>query len=345
MRRGIVIGFLLPSLLLASGAHAGDADSARRHFEAGKKLRDEGDCVRAIPEFDRSIAADKSIGGYYNLGYCHEQLGHRQEAYEAYKQAQQLASAKKDDRLREISGALASLLETPHIRLVLPQPLPEGIQITVDDHLVPSNLYSAETVIFTKNVKSHNVSVSAPGYEERRETVDTKQVKPIELRHASAKTAEPLPPPPPPPPKTEDGGWPWQRWTGLGIATVGVGLLTTGSVMYLSYRIDESDLSDRVTTASACAKRQAGEPHCANAIEEQRRLDARRANNENEQDARDRAPLMATLAIAGGAMIGGGLLLFLTAPKSNAPKSITTGLRVLPLVGPTTQGAALTGMF
>lgn len=346
MRARVAITCAAAALVFAAGDARADDNAARQHFEAGKKLRDEGDCTRAIPEFDRSVAAEKSIGAYYNLGYCHEQLAHRQEAYEAYKNAQQLASQKKDDRLREISGALAALLETPHIRLVLPQPLPPGIEIRVDDLLVPPSVYSAETVIFTKGTKTHTVHVAAPGHEERREVVETKQVKPIELRRAVVKDAPP-PPPVVPPPKTEtEGGWTWQHWTGLGVAAVGVGLFTIGSVMFISYRIEEPSLLRKYNAAAACTPKAAGSTTiCDDAAAEKLRQDLKQQYNDTEQTAQDQTPIMVATAIGGALMIGGGLLLYLTAPKSTAASEPLKGLRVAPMIGGTVQGAALGGTF
>lgn len=342
MRLGIVIGCALALHLVAARDARADSDSARRHFEAGKKLRDDGDCARAISEFSESLAAEKSIGAYYNLGYCHEQLSHRQEAYDAYVNARQLASAKKDDRLREISGALAGLLETPHIRLVLPQPLPPGTEIRVDDQLVPSGVYAAETVVFTSGAKTHAVSVTAPGYEERRESVDTKQVKPIELRRAVLKETAPVGPPP----KAESGGgWSWQHWTGIGTSTAGIGVFTVGTVMFVSYLLKASNLHDRYDSAAACAKLPGSVSRCADTAREDERKRRMDQYNANEDKASDQAPVMLATTIGGALLIGGGLVLFLTAPKSTATESPTRGFHIAPIVGATTRGVALGGTF
>lgn len=335
MRRGVVLGCFLFVLASTATPAWAQSDVARQHFEAGKKLRDDGDCARAIPEFEASLAADTSIGGLYNLGYCYEQLGRRQRAYGAYKEGQQLASVKKDDRLREISGALAALLETPHIRLVLPQPLPDALEIRVDGELIPATFYSAETVVFTRDARTHTVTVSAPGYEERREVVETKRVKPIELRAATAAT-----PAPPTPTPTESAGWTWQQWSGIGVSAVGVGLLTVGSVMFISYALEENRLYSRYDAAGACAR---PPPSRCTPSDRAERASLRRQYNDNEAKAQDNAPVMIGTAIGGALLIGGGILLVLTAPK--APSAKTGQLRVAPVLGTTTQGAALTGTF
>jgi len=345
MRHRIVIACAAAALLLGANDARADGETARKHFDAGRKLRDQGDCVRALAEFDKSLAAEPSIGAYYNLGYCHEQLSHRQEAHEAYRSAQQLASAKSDDRLREISGALAALLETPHIRLVLPQPLPPGTEIRVDDQLVPTTIYSAETVVFTTGAKTHTVLVTAPGYEARREHVGTKQVKPIELRPAAtSEPPAPAAPPAAPPPKSEGGGLTWQHWTGLGVGAIGVGLFTVGSAMFISYRIKEATYYERHDQADACEKLVPGTDPCKDPELDARRKTAKAEYNAVEQDGRDRAPIMAGTVIAGALMIGGGILLYLTAPKSTAAEP-RRGLTVVPILGAGLRGAAVGGTF
>lgn len=339
MRRCITVLSCAAALLVSSSAVArNDTDTARQHFEAGKKLRDDGDCTRAIPEFEKSIAAEKSVGGYYNLGFCHEQLGHRQLAYEAYKNAQQLASARKDDRLREISGAIASLLERPHIRLVLPQPLPEGIQITVDGQLVPENFYQAETVVFTNDDSTHLVVVTAPGYEERRETVETKQVKPIELRKPSPTQLMTSPPPV----RVESPSWTWQHWAGLGAIAGGAGLFTVGTVMFLQYQSREAKLRRLFEAANTCDAD--GVPGCE-PEEARRRLDLKDEYEANEARAEENAPIMLGTVIGGALMMAGGVFLFVTAPKETAASPAKGQTRVAPMLGTSRQGLVIEGVF
>ena len=206
MRRRYLL-VALTSLAMASSvgreARADDPDGAKKHFEVGRKLRDDGDCTKAIGEFQASVAADKSIGAYYNLGFCQEQLGRRQDAYAAYRNARDMASTRKDDRLKEVSGAIAALMETPNIRLLLPQPLPAGFQLFVDGDLVPAALYETETVYFTKSAATHDVKVLAPGYQDVALKLETKGIKPVELKPGTSSATPPTtttPPTTPPPP-------------------------------------------------------------------------------------------------------------------------------------------------
>jgi len=356
MRRRCIT-FALVTSILAGASHdawAGDAEGARAHFEAGKKLRDDGDCAKAIPEFDKSLAADKSIGAFYNLGFCHEQLGHRMEAYNAYKRAQELASQKKDDRLKEIGGAIASLLETPHVRLILPQPIPPGTTITVDDQIVPEAFHQNETVVFTKNTKLHSVVITSPGYEDVRENVETKQLKAITLRRPTPKT-EPAPPPAPAAP-TETR---WSTWHYVGVGTVAAGVITLGIGGYLGIRYlnDRSDLNERITRFGC------GDDAVCSASEIPD-LTARKAKNDSAE-AKDliesnnklekRGLLeVATPAIVGGVLLIGGLAMFLIAPydkveSADVKKAATTTRRsrtlVMPQIAKEQAGLAVAGTF
>lgn len=347
MRGGVFFGCAVAALLLAETEARADVETARRHFEAGKKLRDAGDCTRALAEFERSVAADESIGAHYNLGYCHEQLLHRQEAHEAYKRAQQLASVRKDERLREISGALAALLQTPHIRLVLPQPLPDGLQIEVDGRLVPESHYAAETVVFIERAsRAHSVRVTAPGYEERRTLVEDRDVRPIELRRSIETTRAPEPIAPSSP--DGGGGSTWQRWTGLGVGATGIVLFTVGSAMFVSYLIEERDLGRQYDVANRCDKRpdENGESDpCSDPRAEAVRLNRERSYMANEDDAKKQAPLILGTTIGGALLVGGGLVLYLMVPRPRAHTATDARLQVLPVLGSTTGGVALTGTF
>jgi tetratricopeptide (TPR) repeat protein len=289
--------------------YADDQGTARQHFERGKMYRDDGECNKAIPEFEKSLAAEKSIGSFYNLGFCNEQLGHRQEAYDAYKSARELASAKKDDRLREISGAIASLLETPHIRLVLPSPLPDGIKIKVDDQPIPENLYQTETVIFTKASKTHAVFVTAPGYEDKRELVETKGVRAIELRHPGKAPTVVV--------KTE-GGWSGMHWAGVGLTAAGLAMGAIALVVFLDYDAEESRLKKQFDEANAACG------SCSVAEKTARELKANElklAYERNERDGTAKRPTIIAFGVGGGLALAAGVVFFVLAPPLTAKQT------------------------
>jgi hypothetical protein len=338
MRPGITLGFVTMVLLAHTNAWA---DEARQHFDEGKKRRDAGDCTGAVPEFEKSLASEKSIGAYYNLGYCHDQLGHRQDAYDAYKRGQELASSKKDERYREISGALAALLETPHIRLVLPQQLPDGFQIKVDDEVIPPSLYANETVIFTNTAKPHSVVATAPGYEERHETVENKQLRPIELHRAEVKEAMV-----PVPPAESKKHFTTGQWVGLGTLGTGiVGGLVLGGFA-IAYAVERSDLDAELETSpckgGASHLCEPGEP----ASEQGKVNDLVARNNDAEQGIRSKA---LAIGIPSAFLVAIGATIFVLARPAPERKTTTGTWYLLPRMDPRsasgTVGATFGGSF
>lgn len=333
MRPGIMCGLLAASFLGHGVARADDG--ARQHFDAGKRLRDEGDCARALVEFDRSLASERSIGALYNLGFCHEQLGHRQEAYDAYRGARELASQKRDARLREISGAIAGLLETPHIRLVLPQPLPDGLQVRVDDELVPAPTYAAETVVFTRANKYHLVVVTAPGHETRRLTVETKQVAPVELKKGEAKP-EPVvtsvPPAPDPDPVPEKPGSSASRKVGIGVLAGGVVTAGIAAYLYTRHRSEIDHIDTRLTNALIDCKSEVDQNGCGD--------EQKAHHNANITSANRRAYIVVggTSAVALGLLVTGTVLVATGSTRK-------TAWSFAPVLTAESRGAVLSGEF
>jgi hypothetical protein len=320
-------------LVLASAgrAHA-DPESARHSFERGKELRDKGDCAHAIPEFEKSIAAERSIGAFYNVGFCYEQLGDRQSAYEAYRQAQQLASGKKDDRIAEISGAIGVLLEAPHIRLAFSQQLPAGLQIKVDDEVVPSGTYHAETYVFTRPGRVHNVVVSAPGYEERHETVETMALRLIELKRAThveptVETSTPI----------------WsrfttQQWVGIGLA--GAGVIAEGLVVV--FAIDHFHQRDALFDEIHQNNCHVEESNlvCAPGVSQETGDRLRKENDTLITDSITRGVVLGSI---GGALIVTGVVLFVLGRRETNATGFN--VKVAPQVGRYVQGLSIGGTF
>lgn len=365
--RRALLSFAFSSLVLAGVGIAGparadgDADGARKHFEAGKKLRDDNDCTKAIPEFEKSLAAEKSIGAYYNLGFCQEQLGKRQEAYDAYRRGRDMASAKKDERLKELSGALAALLDfAPNIRLVLPQPLPPGFQLTVDGEVVPAELYQTETVVFTKTAASHDVRATAPGYDDTVVKVDTKELKPIAMT-PSGGSPQGATSDTPPPVKTH---WTGARWAGAGMFIGGIGIGSIGAIMAITYKIDvdatqkEADAAARRCTGSldyaACNNLQ---PTTQKQRDDKAAFQsAATRNNDRDDLGRKQVPIMIALGVAGVLAAGIGVYLFLTNPpepdeppptKKVAAAKAKANLKpvLLPILSPTMTGGTFALTF
>jgi hypothetical protein len=328
---------------LACEAQAAPADEAKKHFDTGRKMRADGDCEDAVPQFELSIAAEPSIGAYYNLGYCEAQLGHRQKAYDAYRHARDMASAKKDERLQEISGLLATLMETPHIRLLLPQPLPPGFRLQVDGELVPETLYEQETVLFTKTSPTHDVVASAPGHESVAMTVETKQLRAVDLKVSDTHVVAPAAPPP-------ESAQPFYRLPafGLGLAVVGAGALTAGVILIAKYNLDLDTYEERANdalrvcgdgvmiTSDQCLRQQPSTKRTTF-------LDLANGYNRRDSQGRDAIPLMIVLTGGGAVLAGLGVYVIVTARP--AEKKTSQSPTFTPIVGPSVGGGAMTLRF
>lgn len=334
-RRLAILGLVLASAL--PNVARADTDAARLHFEAGKRLRDDGDCAHAIAEFGLSLAAEASIGAYYNLGYCQEQLTSRQAAYDAYRRAQQLASAKHDERIREIGGALAALLETPHVRLLLPRPLPPGLRVVVDGQAVADSAHAAEAVVFTRGGGVHAVSVTAPGYEETRVHVATGELQAIELRPLGTQEQPALSLD-----ATTAGSPSDRRWLGLGLAAGGVvgGVVTT--LLVLDHRSNVDDLQATYERErDRCPRASTGFP--------ERSCETVARGRRNEETSSENERIVVTGGLVGAAalalLVSGGVIFLDSARRAKGTADATPTLRFAPRVTATDRAVMVFGTF
>jgi tetratricopeptide (TPR) repeat protein len=107
-------------------------------FQQGKKAMLEKKYDAACKAFEQSQTIEPLIGTQMNVGLCYEQWGKSAKAHAAFRKAQQLAEANKDDRADKIgdrAAALESLIGLVDIRL--PDNIPaEKVQLFVDDNAV-----------------------------------------------------------------------------------------------------------------------------------------------------------------------------------------------------------------
>lgn len=156
MSRCVVVAFL--TLALAGRAHAQRAE-AQDAFERGRKQMKDGDYKAACASFETSLQLEAAVGTLYNLGLCHEKLGHLASAWAELKQV--AATDTNKGRAADAAKRVAALEpRLTRMKLVVTDPVPglaierEGIDVTTFiDQPVPVD------------PRTYQFKVTAPGHQ------------------------------------------------------------------------------------------------------------------------------------------------------------------------------------
>lgn len=319
-----------------------------RHFLEGKRLRDERRCGEAIAPLEASVAIEPSIGAHYNLGFCNHALGNAREALRHYDAALSLAKERDDDREREIRAQREEFLDkTAHLRLVVVPPIPPDVRIVVGGEPVSREDLAGEVHFFPSRdgLPSYEIVATAAGYEETRITVDGGAMERHDLVHLTLSKAAPsrvLGSSADVAPAERSARWTWQRWAGAGTAAVGLVALGVGGYLGVDYLAERPGL-DRRLRGEPCLSPDARLYTCPQGTAANHAARALVREN-NALEGRGTVGLVA--AVAGGALVTTGLVLFLTAPSADAEAPAKIGkLTLAPAIGPRERALALSGSF
>lgn len=311
----MMLTVVVPRHAQAQGANVLEAtqeqkDEAQVKFLEARKAFDERRFVDAVSGFRASYDVVASPNTHLMIAHAMRELGRYAEAYGVLDAVEREANeAAKQDAKYEQTATLArderALLrdEVALLSITVPSPEP-GATLTVGDRPVPRSDWGRPIA-----VDPGIVTVVYQG-------ADDPIVKQVsgEAGGEVSVTLERAPddPPPPPVPTTppvENGGiWQWtgtQRYIAYGVAGLGVGALIGGAVTGGLALSKHGELED------AC-----GDSPCP----------------ERQDDIDGGKTLMTTtnvLLIAGGVLVAGGVVLFLTAPDE-APTEGVTALRMGP---------------
>lgn len=340
-------------LVVPSVARA-DHTEAVRLFEEGRKQREAGELEKALRTFERSLAEEKSIGAYFNLGLVLEQLGRYRDAYDTFQIGKELASSKSDDREKDLREAQSKLLDTRnHIQLAVPGDVKsaDGVRIIVDNIEVPSKQYDG--YVF-RNQTQHEVVVFARGRKELRIQAKNRQLVAVSLgepdRGGGGGGGGPIVGPDKTTPETSGGGWPTQKWMGLAMMGAGVGVGALGIVFNIGYLKDRSELEKEYQTKCAgdetarepilqCGSREfTGRPY----LENDPAVDVRARAESNDTKASILLPIS---YVSAAALFGFGLYFFVTADDTKKVDTNAAGVRLAPHVGPRDASLSVVGRF
>lgn len=312
---------LLATLCLSTAAQSQDQNEAlaTELFNAGRDLMAEGRFAEACPKLEESARLDPAVGTLGKLASCEEKLGKLMLARTHWQQALNRARAENDARVVLVEEALRRLDGiVPKLRIVAPAARPAGMRVTLDGTDLGETSFGVPVPV---DPGDHVVTVFAPGREPRELRLNvladgaTTVVRLPEMERPVEPVAAPVAPPParepPPPAHRETSSTHPLRSVGLVVA--GVGVVGTGVGAYFGglakSRLDESN-----------------EMGCDGAVCPPAAADKR-------DEARDAGNVSTVFFLAGGALVAGGLGLWLFGPEDREQPAPGVSAVVAPIEG------------
>jgi hypothetical protein len=237
------LGIIAFASIILAAVPAMGADDANSLIAQGLELRRQGKPAEALQLFERAHALAPSARTFGQMGLAETAL---QRWVDAESHLLASLSVADDSWAKKNRGFLeqALVLAKSHIGELMVTG-PEATEVSVDGKVVgtlpivrPTRL--AEGVVrVTANSSglkafSKSVSIQAGARTQLAIVLEPVETKPAVALSRPVPIPAPLPPPPAPAPPAapgaDSGGAGWRTWTGAGIATAGVGLLTWGVV-------------------------------------------------------------------------------------------------------------------
>lgn len=319
------VAWLAPPLLCAvltaysPPAAAQDAAIAQALFEEGRTLMQQQKFDQACAKFAESQRLGPASGTLLNLGECNAKQGKTASAWAAFKEAIAAAqSAGQKDR-EAFAKERAAELEGSLMKLT----------VKVDAETTPQLVVKRDGIVLNRPVWGtavpvdpgpHVVEASAPGKKPFKATVESstsermREVVVPALEDAPVASAG------------TDKSVLTQRNIGIGVAGVGVVAVAIGSIVGLSAISTNDDAKDHCRDGNLC---------------DQTGLDLL-------DSARGKATTSTVFFVLGALALGGGAILFFTAPKdtngANAARpSVRRSFTVSPTASPPVAGSGGSG--
>ena len=346
-RSHAVFGGLIGCLVAFGSAHAAaqatasDKASAEALFDAALKAMKEGRFAEACPKLENSQRIDPGVGTLLYLAECYEKVGRTASAWATFREAASEAEASGQikrakaarERIAKLEPQLAYLtIEVAESTRTLP-----GLKVRRDGADTGLGIIGQAVPQDPGTVK---VDVSAPDHESFSVTIRVQPgahqtvlipslaaaesgppgaaVAPVvtEQQPPAQKPAQQQPQPPPPPPP-EEPSHPGTTQRIVGVAVGGVGLVGIGLGTYFGLNaINKDKKADEKCSPTICQ-----EP----------------ADFDNADTAKKSATASTVSFIAGGALVAGGVLLYVLAPSK--PSSVS----LAPVVAPGYAGLSVGG--
>jgi hypothetical protein len=333
------LGRSLSALLLTAAATASaetpqEKAAARALFDDAKRLQKEGKLAEACPKFAESYKISPLLSAKLNYAECLKDWGKTASAWAEYREAAALAAKANDDRepfARERVAQLEKSLARLTIHLVPGADVP-GLVIKHDGDTVARPLLDTAVPV---DPGTHVVEANAPNKMSWASRVQIGQGATVTVdvpvlgeptRYPEMPKGKPAPAAPAAEPAAapvaDEGADPGRtrRYLGLGVAGAGAVALVVGTVFGLKAKSSWDDAKN-----GTCDN----DGHCTD-----------QADVDKVNDARSAGTISTVAFGVGLAAVGGGLILYFTAPHA-AEKS--AGLRIVPSVGKHGFGIAIKG--
>jgi hypothetical protein len=297
---------LAASLLVAPRlAHAGDTATAEALFEEGKRLMAAQQYAAACAKLEESQRIDPGVGTLFNLADCHEQLGKTASAWGEFTEVAALSKAAGQTAREEVARQRAAALEPKLSKVVLRVLSPAAaMEIKRDDAVVGPGQLGTQLPI---DPGEHTFSASAPGKKPWTTKINVTPGTTLAVVEVPPLEDAPEPPVAPPPSGDHapaDGSS--QRTVGFvvgGLGVVGIVVGAAASIVSLSKKSQANEDCDPNTDL------------CNTPRGVDLRASAITAGN------------VSTIAFITGGVLGAtGLVLVLTAPRSQSQPGPQVGV-------------------
>ena len=298
-------------LLLASDARgqtgATEKATAEALFQQGTELMGEKQYAAACEKFAGSQQLDPALGTMLRLADCHDRIGKSASAWAMFKEASSIAHTRNEPERWRVADERGAELEKRLSKLEIKlesKNVPQGFEIKLNGVSIPRATWDAAIPVDPGKQK---LEASAPGRVTWMGSVDvpdgpatrsievptTLAVKPADPNGAAALSAGAAS-------GRDSASSPGSTQRTIGYVTSAVGIVGIGIGGFLGYRAyslnQDSLVQCRADDPNACT-----------------------AEGKSLRDDAQSAAMGSTIAlVAGGALTVGGLVLVLTAPKSDA---------------------------
>jgi hypothetical protein len=323
----VTVAFVLASAPLRAQS-ASDQAAAEALFKQARDLMTTGHYAEACPKLAESERLDPSAGTMLNLATCYEKNGQVASAWVTFKGAASAAQRANEPDRAKLARAKVTELEPKLATLTVVVPsgadLPDLV-VKRDGEALGRASWGTPIPV---DPGAHSIEATAPGHKawQSQTTVEGPAAKAsIEVPPLAPDTSSAVPAPAAPVPGSPGSGTPpptpsspgsTQRVLGVVVAGAGIAGIAVGSVFGV---------------LAGGHKNDAG-PHCSGTLCDGTGIS-------DLADARTAATVSTIGFIAGGALLAGGVVLYLVAPRG--PSS--TGLVVAPGSAGSMAGLTLRG--